>query len=116
MVPLFFNRTIYPCVAMLINDLINKGLITEKTLLSSISIISKFIDNLSDPKFESLSTIADRFGLPFPDNYGAFNEFVNKLHREIYSYDFDMLFHSEMPFIMNCNDLAEELNVTLKLW
>ncbi|MBO1897559.1 hypothetical protein HNW13_017620 [Shewanella sp. BF02_Schw] len=116
MVPLFFNRRIYPCASMLINELINKGLITEKTLLQSISIIYEFINKLANPTFESLSTISDRFCLPFPVNYDAFNEFINKLHKEVYSYDFDMLFHSEMPFIMNCNGLAEELSLSAKLW
>jgi len=116
MTPIFFNRKIYPSVNLFINDLINKGAIRESSLLNSLSVINNFIENNLDTHHIPLSQIAKYYALDLPSYEGNFSNFIDELHKRFFGHKFNMLFHSEMPFILSGDGLAVELGIADLLW
>ncbi|GGB53296.1 hypothetical protein GCM10011607_12300 [Shewanella inventionis] len=113
-IPVFFNRKIFPSVCHFINDLINKGVVTEHSLESDLGIINRFVRELNIDQYPNLSEISRIYSIPAPTKQTNFNKFVDDLHRNVFGYEFDMLFHSPMGFILNCDAVIERLHIKTK--
>ncbi|QIR16606.1 hypothetical protein [Shewanella aestuarii] len=104
--PVYFHRKIYPSMNALINSLINSGMITASSLAAFISALAEFTERVDFSSYASLGEMALSHSVPMPKSIASFNQFIDLLHQQVFGYQFDMLFHLHMNFILNCDEFV----------